>query len=218
MTTGRPIEFLRNRHKGEDIYVIAAGPSAGYISPAFFEGKTTIGVNEVYTRFTSLTYCVRKEAADMAAASKAVHEGGGLIVASQHNCGTLSYEKNDPELCDYLFDHEDNRLTEIDLSVIGSDKLIVSYSTITSAMHLAAYMGAKNIILVGHDCGLLNGKFNFEKYPQSIFDPARYRAWIQEIEPQTLIVKSGLHNFYGCEIYSLNPFINFGLEGNRYER
>jgi hypothetical protein len=31
-------------------------------------------------------------------------------------------------------------------------------------MHLAAYMGAKNIILIGHDCGTLNGEPNFKDY------------------------------------------------------
>ena len=39
---------------------------------------------------------------------------------------------------------------------------MVSRSTVTSAIHLAAYMSAKNIILVGHDCGFINNKSNIE--------------------------------------------------------
>ena len=43
------------------------------------------------------------------------------------------------------------------------NKLIVSGSTITTAIHLAAHMGAKYIILLGHDCGTLDGENNFLK-------------------------------------------------------
>ena len=42
-----------------------------------------------------------------------------------------------------------------------ADGLVVSHSTITSAMHLAAYMGAATVILAGHDCGALDGQLNF---------------------------------------------------------
>jgi hypothetical protein len=44
------------------------------------------------------------------------------------------------------------------------DQLLVSHSTITSGIHLAAYMGAKNIILMGHDCGTIDGNLNFDGY------------------------------------------------------
>jgi hypothetical protein len=27
-----------------------------------------------------------------------------------------------------------------------------------------------------------------------------------------------LKEVYGCNVYSLNPFLNFGLEGHEYER
>ena len=52
-----------------------------------------------------------------------------------------------------MFEHLDNKSATMDdevLSAIGSynpDRLVVSRSTITSRIHLAAYMGAKNIIL-----------------------------------------------------------------------
>ena len=38
------------------------------------------------------------------------------------------------------------------------------------------------------------------------------------IESNTLEVKKKIKEVYNCNIYSLNPFINFGLEGHKYEQ
>lgn len=214
----REIAYLRNQYSGEDCYIVAAGASAGFISPNFFKGKLAVGVNEVYTRFPRLPYYIRKEAVGLEAASEAIKPFGGQLVVSKYNCGSKTCGLNKTDLADYVFDHEENKLTEIDFSVLGDDKLIVSYSTITSAIHLAAYMGAANIILVGHDCGMVDGHANFEGYPTATAGQDFYLRWIREIEPQTVMVKEAIQSFYGCEIYSLNPFINFNLEGHHFAR
>lgn len=197
---------------------MAAGASAGYVSPSFLLGKLAIGVNEVYTRFPRLPYFIRKETAGLDETAQAIESHGGRLIVSKWNMGSRKCGLNPTDKADYVFDHEENGLSEIDLSVLGDDKLIVSYSTITSAMHLAAYMGASNIILIGHDCGTLDGKANFEGYPKAIGGNDFYLRWINEIEPQTIRVKQALVDFYGCSIYSLNPFVNFGLEGHHYGR
>jgi carbonic anhydrase len=102
--------------------------------------------------------------------------------------------------------------------VVGTDRIVVSYSTITSAIHIAAYMGAANIIIVGHDCGTLDGEVNFPGYGEAIGGSDFYRQFITEIEPQTLTLREKIKEVYGCNLYSLNPFINFGLEGHEYHR
>ena len=38
------------------------------------------------------------------------------------------------------------------------------------------------------------------------------------IESNTLEVKKKIKEVYNCNIYSLNPFINFGLEGHKYDK
>lgn len=214
----RSITYLRNQYSGDDCYIVAAGASAGYISPSFLLGKLAIGVNEVYTRFPRLPYFIRKEAVGMEECANHIHPHGGQLIASKYNCGSKSCGLNKTDQADYIFEHEENALTSIDFSVLGDDRLIVSYSTITSAIHLAAYMGAYNIILIGHDCGTLDGKPNFEGYPKATGGQDFYLRWITEIEPQTIMVKQEIMNHYQCNIYSLNPFINFGLEGHRYVR
>jgi hypothetical protein len=210
------ITELKNIHEGYDIYIVAAGASAGYIDPSFFDNKIAIGVNQVYKRFPNVDYVVRKEAVWNDAALEAAKSFGFKLITSRYSCGTLSYPIN--EGADYIFEHSDNKLKTIDLSVIGTDKIVVSYSTITSAIHIAAYMGAANIIIVGHDCGLLDGAANFPGYNAPIAGMSFYRNFLTEIEPQTLALREKLKEVYGVNIYSLNPFINFGLEGHEYYR
>ena len=228
-TIPKTIRLLKDRHLGEDIYVVAAGASAGLIEPAFFEGKCVIGVNRVFVRFPC-TYVIFKEYGGSEYEQELMGTNAVPIVAKwdtgnirqgKMRPGTMSFKR--PEY--YFFDHLENTRERVDLSVIDrqSDKLVVSYSTITSAMHLAAYMGARNIVLVGHDCGLLNGKAVFDGYYRDMSvspwkDPDEYKAWLDQIEAQTVAVRDRLKEVYGCSVVSLNPFVNFGLEGNVYVR
>lgn len=212
----KPIGELKNIHEGHDIYVVASGASAGFIDQSFFDNKIAVGVNEVWKRFRNLDYVVRKESRRMDEAISASRQFGFKTIVSAHNCGALKYAKNGG--ADYVFEHLDNALEQIDLSVVGTDMIVVSYSTITSAIHVAAYMGAANIILVGHDCGTLDGNTNIAGYAEAIAGAQFYRKFLTVIEPQTLALRAKLKEVYGCNLYSLNPFVNFGLEGHEYER
>lgn len=215
---GVPIAGLYGLYAGEDIWIIAAGPSAGYVDPEFFRNKFTLGVNKVWMRFeVDYVVCKDFDAIEMAVKS------GQRVIASKHHCGTLDYRENaDVDGTIYIFEHGDNGIKDVDLDAIGSpDRIVVSFSTITSTMHLAAFMGAVNIIVVGHDCGMLDGRLNFEDYPDPpapMAQPGFYESFVANIEPQSIAVRDRLQEVYGCRIYSLNPFLNFGLEGKCYER
>jgi hypothetical protein len=219
----KPISQLKDLHHGEDIYVIASGPSAGFIDNSFFENKITIGVNQVFKKF-KCDYIVRKEKSHL----KQSIDSGATVIISEWDSGDITKGKKlkntegTSDLDFYVYEHKENRHTRIDFSVLGTDMLIVSYSTITTAMHAAAYLGAKNIILVGHDCGLIDEKFVFDGYYESITETPwknwnDYKNWLSVIESQTIEVKENLQRFYNCNIYSLNPFINFNLEGHKYK-
>ena len=228
-TLPKPVALLRNKHKEEDIYVIAAGASAGHIDPAFFEGKITIGVNRVFKTFPC-RYAVFKEYGN-ASFERDLISSGAIPVVAQWDSGNIRQAKmrrnsmlfKRPEY--YFFEHLENTREIVDASVMapGSDKLVVSYSTITTAIHLAAYMGARNIILVGHDCGLLDGKTVFEGYYDDVsvsaWDSAdEYADWLSQIEDQTLLVRDAVKEQFGARVVSLNPFVNLGLEGHSYSR
>jgi hypothetical protein len=225
------IDF-KNKHLDEDIYVYASGKSCDYIDNSFFDNKIVIGVNQSFKKLKP-TYLVRKEFKLM---SKIINDdsiNNIIHFISRGNCGGNNNINEEFILKNYstnnniiIYNHNtnNNQLTNLPTE---DDKLVVSYSTITTAIHLAAYMGAKNIILVGHDCGLLNGESNFKNYhTQESLEIAwksknakeQYNGWLRNIESQTIILKKRLKDKYNCNVLSINPFINFNLEGNKYTK
>jgi len=219
----RSIIELKNINYGDDVYIIGSGPSLDHIDPSFFDNKITIGVNQVYKK-VSCDYIVRKEASHIEQSI----ESGATVICSLWDSGDIKKGKRKkntdfhPNLDYYVFEHLENRHKSIDYSILGTDKIIVSYSTITSAIHMAAYMGARNIIIVGHDCGTINDKYAIDGYYDSISETPwknwnEYVKWLSEIEAQTVEVKDRLSKYYGCNILSLNPFINYNLEGNEFK-
>lgn len=216
----KSLEDFRNIHKDSDIYIIASGKSLDYIDNSFFENKITIGVNQVYNKILT-KYLVRKEhiLLDKIMNINTIH------FVSEGNCGDpdnindlyikTNYSENDNII---VYKHDAN-ICEVN-ELPDDNKLIVSWSTITTAIHLAAFMGAKNILLVAHDCGFLDNESNFTGYHNDDFKPDYniYNNWLPLIENQTIKLKSLLKEKYNCNIYSLNPFINFNLENHIYKK
>lgn len=208
----RSIIDFKNRHQGEDLWVIGAAASMNYVSPRFFHNKITIGVNNVYRRFPC-TYLVRKEqsGADEAQAS------GIPLLLSEYDCGFRSRGRNAVPGPAWYFSHAENDCDHPDLSVVGTDRIVVSYSTIGSALHLAAYMGAANILICGHDGGTLDGSLTFDSYHDEAIHVDWYKSFVRVAVRQSRDLRGRLREVYGCEIYSLNPFIGFDWEGHRFD-
>lgn len=226
------LKVFNKCHAGEDIYILASGKSVDFIDNSFFKDKIIIGTNQVYKKI-SCKYLLRKEAELMnevinANDKKTIHfvsEGACGQTDPQNKKITLNALKEVDTSNVVLYPHNDNKCESPIISIPKGDMLIVSHSTITTAIHLAAYMGAKNIILVGHDCGTINGECNFKGYHNNetykiVHAKGKddYVLWLKKIEDNTIRLKKLLIEKYGCNIYSLNPFINFNLEGNVYEK
>ena len=214
------ITKLKHKHKDQDIWVLAAGPSLNYIDASFFSNKITIGVNRI-CKFIECNYVVAKDGRGFGEISSALQDKTELIL-SKHESGNLHQNINSINYKHYIFEHPAKPREEPDLSCISqeSDKIVVSYSTITSAIHLAAYLGAKNIIIVGHDCGTIDNQSTIEGYYNNI-KPHQgteqgYINWLSLIENHTALVSAKISKEYGCNIHSLNPFINLNLEGHTY--
>jgi len=207
-------------HEGEDIWIIAAGPSMNYVDNSFFENKVTIGINRVAMKF-DCDYLVAKDGRGFDLISQLISPQTKLVL-SKYESGNPHQKVNSFNGECWLFDHPSKPGENPDLSCISkeSDKIVVSYSTITSGIHLAAYMGAKNVILCGHDCGTIDGLSTINGYYSQI-NPhhgtdERYVQWLSEIENHTTLVSHKLKQVYGCNIHSLNPFVNLNLEGHQY--
>lgn len=223
----RTINFFNNIHMNEDIYIIASGKSLDFLDSNFFDNKITIGINQVYKK-VNCKYYIRKEHTAIKEVLDNIDKSSYLFV-SNHNSGEYMFQKiinnyNDNRII--VYDHIDNiryNNNKITRKIFNGNKLVSSTSTITTAIHLAKNMGAKNIILVGHDCCCLNGESNFTNYHTNeslshIWCEGNaqdaYNNWLKSIEETTIHIKKILYEHYGINVLSLNPFINFNLEGN----
>ncbi len=134
------ISSLKNKHIGKDIWVIASGKSSDYIDPSFFNNKIVIGVNNTVIRFPTITYHLMKENC----VASVCHNKWHLDVVSKYDCGDI-WGKENP-VRHFYFNHEQNNHTVFSENLDTEDSLIVSWSTITSAIHFAYFLGAKNIL------------------------------------------------------------------------
>ena len=215
MLQALPFKYLKNKHKGEDVFVLGSAASMQHFDPAFFSGRVVVGVNHTFRQFPC-RYVVGKELENLV-----VSQGTGLIV-SRH---PLGYHKNPhtPPISDgryYIFEHLNNKVNTIDWSVLGTDKIIVGTTTLVSAMHIAAYMGARAIFLSGVDGGLLDGRLNYPTYFNQATtqkDKHWYRQFVTETLTQICQTRDKLFEVYGSRTYLLSPFLNFGLEGHHFQ-
>jgi len=219
----KSIKELRNKHTGEDIWIITAGSSMDYITEDFFDNKTTISVNDMVQYFKT-TYLVMKDCMKpkFRDAVKYANDFNVPLLFTKFHEGKGNSKLNEVVNSNsYVFDHNPkaNSFTQ-EIQELKEDEIVSSRSTITTAMHVAAYFGAKNIILCGHDCGTLNGNLYYKKYRPGGKHPKQYwgglEGAIAQYEDQTAITRDYLKKKYNCNIVSLNPFLNLGLEGNKH--
>ena len=212
------ISKFKNIHKGEDIYVIGSGPSCDFIDSSFLENKISVGTNQTYRKFNT-DYIVRKEHSLL---KTTLDNSDSKVIVAKLNCDSgvpIDTKKNINKL--YYFDHLIN-VSKIDLKAFNKpNHLVVSDSTITSSMHFAYHLGAKNIILIGVDHGILDGQHTFKDYYKNISETpwknwGQYKEWLNKLEKDTIVLKEKLKSL-GVNVYSINPFINFKLEGHVYK-
>lgn len=215
----RHVSELKNNELGKDIYVLGSGKSLDYVEPSFFNGKITIGIGDVYKRFRC-NYSVTKERQHLA---RRVKEANSTFIVAEFQNGNNHTSRN-PDIpiegLHYYFNHRHND-HRLHLEELDSDRIIVSWGTVNTALHLACYLGAQNIILAGCDCGTIDGQSNFDNYrdANSAAPPSSkqwYDNWLKKIAGDIVILANELRR-RGLGVVSLNPFVNFQLEGHVYK-
>lgn len=226
----RYIDSLKDVHKNQDIWVIGAGSSMNYVDPSFFDNKITVGLNHVGVKYKT-KYIVTKDL---------VKNGFGelpnvdnppfnseYIIASEWDKGGLGPSKNcDETACDlyrkykskfYFFKHQKSKFGDTSVINKNSSELFLSTSTITSAVHFSGFLGAKNIIICGHDILAIDNKLYFDEYTRKSSTGVQDFWNKRNFKNETMILRDIMKKEYGTNIFSLNPFIGFGLEGHSYE-
>tara|TARA_R110002153_G_scaffold232510_3_gene385805 strand:- start:1417 stop:2085 length:669 start_codon:yes stop_codon:yes gene_type:complete len=217
---------LKNIHKGKDIWLLLAGSSMDHINQSFFEGKITIGQNHMFKLFPC-NYIVMKDCLEKPRFPRSIEELNKLgipLIYSKHYKGHATSEENIVQHDNaHCFSHNPRKegvWLKDEIPNLQEDDIIVSRSTVTTLMHIAAYMGAKNIILCGHDCGKLDNNLYTKGYIEKDWILAKWSgidSFIGKLEDESKLVRDYLQKRYGVNIHSINPFLNLGLEGHKFD-
>ena len=163
------VNGLKDKHKGQDIWIVASGASMNYVDPSFFENKITIGLNSVGVKY-KLNYAILKDLVKNGAKEILDSENppfnSEYVIASEWDKGGCGDGKNSDINKNLIFKKYPNKFYFFkhirggygDTSVLNknTDKFFISTSTISTSVHIAAFMGAKNIMICGKDEGRLN--------------------------------------------------------------
>lgn len=207
------LKDLRNRHREADIYVIGSGKTVDFFDPMFFQNRITIGVNQGWANHLhKVDYMVTKYHQN--ALEWRNNARAGQVVVTRGDKGHHKRWINDDENL-VVVDHNDNTVKgwTADQWPTSFDALVATYSSITTATHLAAYLGASNIFMVGADCGDLDGHRTMEGHdPRSTtLDTFKF------FEKQNRIVKNELEKRYRCRVMTLLPFATPNMDGHKFQ-
>lgn len=146
------IHDLYDRHPGADVYVIGTGPSLRCLDLAYFAGKVTVGVNQAWKHLPT-TYSVTVHPELVREYEAAGGANTRWVVKKKPPMAHLGLD--DPTY--YVFG------TSYDVQTVRTrpaDTLYLGEGAQTTAMDLAARLGAKTVILVGCDAASLLGDFH----------------------------------------------------------
>ena len=202
-------------HKGETVWVLGSGASLQRIAPRLLAGQTVVATNFAGTTAgLEWFYSVAHHHSD---ADRIARLRPDLLVL------TPAVEQLPPE------DRSPERASEPNVVFVPTtdqhyerfdpqahwpaddDRLVVGPTSLHMAMHLAVYMGASDIVLVGADCGAFDHASRIADYP----DPdghLHYGLWTRSLEAM-----AGRIRRLGVGVHSLNPWVTPRLEGHRYE-
>jgi len=203
---------LRNKHAGKTIYVLGSGPTLSFIKPNFFEDKIVISTNfAAQVAGIKADYVFSHYHADLSKLLTSAKYGLTL------RRDTVTHKEWTEDIPDNLvFVNQDSysppgaSWNPFTTHTPREDSLVYGSSSIHGSMHLAAWLGGSSIVLVGADCGVLDGKERIDGYPQGDNPWSLYNQHHK-------LMKDWLADRYGVGVYSLNPFINFNLEGHKFQ-
>ena len=212
------LKALKNAHALEDVWVVASDASVDYFPAGFFEGRTVITVNYAHV---PARYCVSKNDEPTTATRgsdwltvEANANPDTLFVVSKHRNGDLYRPKSHvPDAV--IFDHHQNQVQAFNAQTHIPDDtnmLLVSYSTIGSALHLAAFMGARTCFVAAGSGGV----FGEEAYRAS-YHAKTTNTVVEAASRQTQPICDELQRRYGTQFVTVLPWGNLRLGGDRFE-
>jgi len=204
---------FHNTHRGDTVWVLASGPSLDYIPREFFHDKVCVCVNNVgVTLPLPYFYTVSHYHRD---AMRVAEQRPDLpVIVPELDLGRFGPEAANREPTEpniYRFPTNDQQFSSFDPArdwPTDPHALVAGPTSLHMTMHFAHYLGAAHIVLVGADCGSLDAAQNFTGYARGDNPFPIWQATLTGVADQI--------RARGTSVHSLNPFVNFALEGHTF--
>lgn len=210
----RSIAELKNAHAGATIYVLGSGASMQFYDPAFFADKIVVGINQAWREFPC-TFVLQHHHEH----AQAALDAGQKLVVAEYDCGIRSLGRRPLSGVRWVYKHPEQRHIDPNfdvwpLAATVDDALLMTSCTVAEGVQFAARLGAASIVLVGCDGGSLDGALNYPGYNGGAGTQPEH------LGPTYPILLAIVEHFRsrGVRIYSLSPFVDFGLEGHIYSK
>lgn len=206
------ISQYQDMHFGQDIWVLGSGKTLDFYDPAMFEGRVVVGTNYGWTNLLeSVDYMVtkyHKHANDWVGSERV-----GVVVTTRGERGHRNLEPiDDPRMV--IADHNENtveRWTDQEWPT-DPEALVATHSTITTALHWAAHIGARTIFLAGADCGTIDGDIHIDGYKINQTNQDMLRNY----DLQNRMVRDKIWQIYRTPIVTVLPFVTPNMDGHTF--
>lgn len=204
----------RNAHAGQTVWVIGSGRTLTYVSPRFFDDKPTVCVN-----YAGLVHGLRafysvSNHHDDAQAIAVAKPGLPVItteveqVPAQDSTGVQATAWNVVRVPSIsqpygAFTTQHHWPDDPNLFAIGPTSLHL-------ALRWAWFLGAAHIVLVGADCGELDGQARIDNYPPGHLPFSVWESTLRDIADRL--------RRDGISVHSLNPWVSLALEGHTFRQ
>ena len=213
------LEDLRGRHAGEDVWVVGSDSTVELFGPDFFDGRTVVGIN-LASNLIPVTYTVTKADGE---ASHGVYQG---LAEKRPDMVTVTSKREQGWYREPLvqipgavvFDHHDNPAEGFDPARHVPTEpgwLLVSQSTSGSALHFAAFLGARTVFTVG----IHGGRFGAQAHSVGYYETDQgnthdvtYRIGAAQVGG----ICRKLTELYGTRFVTVLPWGNLACDGTSF--
>ncbi|HEY7823364.1 MAG TPA: hypothetical protein VIG24_11040 [Acidimicrobiia bacterium] len=210
MVTFRDFE---GKHTGETVWVLGSGKTLDFVDRTFFDGKVVVATNNSWRGKADHAYVCSNHWNVDAPGWMVVPEVEQVPAQDAH--GVRPDGPNVllvPTIAQQYADFTPGR----DWPEHG--RFVVGPTSLHLSMHWAVWMGAAHIVLVGADCGVIDGENNRVGYYAPVNNGqleqhAHHRLWEAKLTEMASKIRS-----MGVSVHSLNPWTTFGLEGHTWEQ
>ena len=205
---------FEGRHAGETVWVLGSGKTLDYVDRTFFDGKTVVATNHSWKGKADHAYVCSNHWGTEPAAWLVLPEVEDVPPQDAYRGPKPEGDRVVfvPTIPQKYSDFTPNR----DWPEQG--RMVVGPTSLHLSLHWAVWLGAAHIVLVGADCGTIDGRNNADGYYTREVEEGAAAHFHHRLWERTLNEMAEKIRNLGVSVHSLNPWVTFNLEGHSWEQ